>query len=122
MNFLRALHWKKVQACQSFTIWNHITYSLKVNNKGITLPVMGCAGIFSTFGVLDSAGNATVSFLAKKKKKSENKQFTSLPYNTVSKYNSLKTKSSNKLFPEFYLALIASHQQLTNLLCISTRD
>lgn len=26
--------------------------------------VMGCAGIFSTFGVLDSAGNAKVSFLA----------------------------------------------------------
>lgn len=26
--------------------------------------VMGCAGIFSTSGVLDSAGNAKVSFLA----------------------------------------------------------
>lgn len=59
---------------------------------GISLPVMGCAGIFSTFGVLDSAGNAKVSFLAKKKKKKlENKQFTSLPYNTVSKCNSFKT-------------------------------
>ena len=41
---------------------------------------MGSAGIFSTSGVLDSAGNAKVSFLAKK---SENKQFTSLPHNSV---------------------------------------
>lgn len=30
--------------------------------SGVT--VMGCAGIFSTSGVLDSAGNAKVSFLA----------------------------------------------------------
>lgn len=44
----------------------HIIYSLKVNNIGISLPVMGCAGIFSTCGVLDSAGNAKVSFVAEK--------------------------------------------------------
>lgn len=48
-----------------------------MNNMGISLPVMGCAGIFSTFGVLDSAGNAKVSFLAKKKKK---KLENSLPH------------------------------------------
>lgn len=61
-----------------------------MNNMGISLPVMGCAGIFSTFGVLDSAGNAKVSFLAKKKKKVR-EQFTSLPHNIASKYNSFKT-------------------------------
>lgn len=82
-----AHHCKKLQACQSFIISKNI-YSLKTNNIGISLPVMGCAGSFSTSGVLDSAGNANVSFLAIK---SENKQFTSLPHNTVSKYNSMKT-------------------------------
>ena len=51
---------------------------------------MGCAGIFSTFGVLDSAGNAKVSFLAKKKKVRE-QAICLTSYNTVSKYNSFKT-------------------------------
>lgn len=79
---------------------------------------MGCAGIFSTSGVLDSAGNAKVSFLAKK---SENKQFTSLPHNAVSHYNSFKTKSSNQLLQEIYSVLILSPRQSTTSLCISTR-
>lgn len=68
---------------------------------------MGFAGIFSTSGVLDSAGNANVSFLAKK---SENKQFASLLHNIVPKYCSLKTSSSNRLFQEIDFALNSSYQ------------
>lgn len=72
---------KKIQAYQSLNIWKNILCIFsKLINIGISLPVMGSAGIFSTSGVLDSAGNAKVSFLAKK---SENKQFTSLPHNSV---------------------------------------
>ena len=72
---------KKIQAYQSLNIWKNILCIFsKLINIEISLPVMGSAGIFSTSGVLDSAGNAKVSFLAKK---SENKQFTSLPHNSV---------------------------------------
>jgi hypothetical protein len=43
----------------------YLTSFLNVNIE-ILLPVMGCAGTFSASGVLDSAGNAKVSFFAKK--------------------------------------------------------
>lgn len=118
INLLVALHWKQVQIHQSFTISKNI-YSLEVNDIWISLPVTGCARIFSTSGVLDSAGNANVSFLAKK---SENKQFTSLLHNTVTKYNSFKHHQVTDYFKKSILLLILPTRQSTNLLCISTRD
>ena len=70
MNFLLALHCKKNTGLSiSYYLKKHIIYFLKVNNVGLSLPVTGCAGIFSTSGVLDSAGSAKVSFLAKKVRK-----------------------------------------------------
>lgn len=82
MNFLLALYWKKRL---QISIWKkkHFFSFLKVNNIAISLPVVDRAEIFSTSGVLDLAGNAKVSFLAKK---SKNKQFTSF---AVSKNTSL---------------------------------
>lgn len=90
----------------------YITYSFKVINKGITLPVTGCAGTFSIFGVLDSAGNTKDSFLAKNKKESENKQFTSFPYNIIhSKHNQV-----TNYFQKSIVFLSFPTRQSTNLL------
>lgn len=100
---------KKIQAYQSLNIWKNILCIFsKLINIEISLPVMGSAGIFSTSGVLDSAGNAKVSFLAKKSEKNNLSHFLII----VSKYNSLKT--TNRLFQD-YSAHIPSHQAVNTI-------
>lgn len=78
---------------------------------------MGSAGIFSTSGVLDSAGNAKVSFLAKK---SDNKQFTSLPHNSVQIYFPQNNQPTDS-FKIILLVFLPTRQSI-QLLCISTSD
>lgn len=115
MNFLLALHWKKkVQLVNHLLLEKY--YLLQVTNTGISLPVMGCAGIFSTFGVLDSAGNAKVSFLAEKKK---SQRTNSLPHFPITQCpNTIHSKHNQvtDYFQKSILLLSLPTRQSTNLL------
>lgn len=69
-----------------FTVWNTATFFLS-SIIGISLPVTGWASTFSTSGVLDSAANVNVSFLAEKKKNNASFLCSTVPKLTYFKHS-----------------------------------